>query len=108
MGGLLSKWVWPGSGMDVLQAAKDADSYRDAAAAFVAAVRDAELTVERGREELAKREAEKHERTALQAQLDTIVHQLAEKQALVRQRMEVRMGNISGLPQLLHEVDCVK
>jgi len=64
--------------------------------------------VERGREELAKREAEKQERIALQAQLDTMLQQLAEKRALVRQSMEVRMANISGVAHLLHEVDSVQ
>jgi len=101
-------WQRQADAQEVLQAAKDADGYRDAAAAFVAAVRDAEVTVERGREELAKREAEKQERIALQAQLDTMLQQLAEKRALVRQSMEVRMANISGVAHLLHEVDSVQ
>lgn len=101
-------WQRQADAQEVLMAAKDADGYRDAAAAFVVAVRDAELTVERGREELAKREAEKQERIALQAQLDTMQQQLAEKRSVVRQSMEVRMANIvSGVGPLIHEVDSI-
>merc|ERR1712019_244248 len=51
-------WQRGAAAQELLQAAKDADGYRMAVEMFVAAVQEAEVTVERGREELAKREAE--------------------------------------------------
>jgi len=85
-------WRRQAEAQEVLQAARDASAYRAAVEAFVRAVREAEAAVERGREELAKREAEKEERRALQAQLDVLQQQLQERRALWRRNLEVRLG----------------
>mmetsp|Transcript_106148 Transcript_106148/g.288034 ORF Transcript_106148/g.288034 Transcript_106148/m.288034 type:complete len:321 (-) Transcript_106148:245-1207(-) len=61
-----------------------------------AAVREAEEMVERGREELFRREAENEERASLRRWLDEIQVRLAGQQETLRQNLQVRLHGQHG------------
>lgn len=100
-------WQCQEDAQEVLKAAKDADGYRAAVDLLVAAVSEAEAAAERGREELARREAEKEERRALQAQLDTMQQRLLERRALIMKSLEVRLGNAPSAAKVFADVECL-
>mmetsp|Transcript_85470 Transcript_85470/g.242326 ORF Transcript_85470/g.242326 Transcript_85470/m.242326 type:complete len:1292 (+) Transcript_85470:51-3926(+) len=97
-------WRLQATAQEMLQAARDAEGYRSAVEAFLAAVREAEATVERGREELARREAEEEERRALQAQLDEMLSKLTQRRAMFQKGLEVRLGHTPGTAGAIAEV----
>jgi len=82
-------WQRQADAQEILQMAKDADGYRAAVDAFVTAVSEAEATVERGRTELAQREAEKIERLSLQAELDAMQQKLVEKKSGIQKTVDM-------------------
>mmetsp|Transcript_47376 Transcript_47376/g.133685 ORF Transcript_47376/g.133685 Transcript_47376/m.133685 type:complete len:1334 (+) Transcript_47376:2-4003(+) len=85
-------WQRDADVQEVLRFAKAADSYREAVAVFAGAVGEAEEAVERGRELLARREAEKKERTALQGKLDELGQIMVERRAYTLKRCDTRFG----------------
>merc|ERR1712176_292158 len=89
-------WQRSEEAQELLEAAKDADGYRAAVRSFVTAVREAEILVEKGSEELARREAEKEERRRLQEGLDQTQQALVDKQSSKRLQLAFDLGGSGG------------
>jgi len=89
-------WRWEATTRELLREARDAEAYAEAVEAFAAAVREAEEMVERGREELFRREAENEERASLRRWLDEIQVRLAGQQETLRQNLQVRLHGQHG------------
>mmetsp|Transcript_169194 Transcript_169194/g.543914 ORF Transcript_169194/g.543914 Transcript_169194/m.543914 type:complete len:1311 (+) Transcript_169194:84-4016(+) len=94
---------------DVLLAAKDADGYRSAVTAFVAAVAGAKDGVERGDEELQRRAAENEKRRELQSQLDDVQGKLEQKKKAIHEALEMRMEGAESAttPEMSKNMDAL-
>eukprot|EP00927_Polykrikos_kofoidii_P069124 TRINITY_DN6450_c0_g2_i1.p1 TRINITY_DN6450_c0_g2~~TRINITY_DN6450_c0_g2_i1.p1 ORF type:complete len:1372 (+),score=317.69 TRINITY_DN6450_c0_g2_i1:65-4117(+) len=97
-------WQQSAEADEVLRAAKDADRYRAAVEALVASVREAEATIEKGLEELAKREAEKGERQKLLTQIEEVGEMLLARQTNLRKNLRLRFAGDKRVVQFSQEI----